>query len=114
MVRRWLRLKEDGWWWRWWFNALGAVVTGLVMITIAATKFTHGAWIVVLLIPTLVGVFVLVHRHYEEVAVQLSLHGPRAPAPMTNTVPGPAGGIHRGGFQAIQYAPPRSPNAQAR
>src|SRR5216117_1243632 len=75
MVRRWLRLKEEGWWWRWWLNALGALVTGLVMITIAATKFTHGAWIVVLLIPALVAVFVMVHRHYEEVAVQLSLDG---------------------------------------
>src|SRR5438128_2398118 len=73
MVRRWLRLPEQGWWWRWWLNAIGALVTGLVMLTIAATKFTHGAWIVVLLIPTLVAVFVLVHRHYDEVGVRLSL-----------------------------------------
>src|SRR5207249_4723788 len=51
MVRRWLRLREEGWWWRTWLNGLGAVVTGLVMLTIAATKFTHGAWIVVLLAP---------------------------------------------------------------
>ena len=80
MVRRWLRRKEEGWWWRWWFNAVGAIVTGLVMLTIAATKFTHGAWIVVLLIPTLVAVFALVHRHYEEVAVQLSLDGLGVPA----------------------------------
>src|SRR2546428_10745291 len=86
MVRRWLRLKEEGWWWRWWFNALGAIVTGLVMITIAATKFTHGAWIVVLLIPTLVGVFVLVHRHYEEVAGQPPPAAPPPPAPPSNPV----------------------------
>ncbi len=113
MVRRWLRLKEEGWWWRWWFNALGAIVTGLVMITIAATKFTHGAWIVVLLIPTLVGVFVLVHRHYEEVAVQLSLDGLGPPAPMTNTVLVLVGDIHRGVVKAIQYAQTLSPNAKA-
>src|SRR5439155_78459 len=60
MVRRWLRLKEEGWWWRWWLNALGALVTGLVMITIAATEFTHGAWLVVLLIQSLVAVFVTI------------------------------------------------------
>jgi len=113
MVRRWLRLKEEGWWWRWWFNALGAIVTGLVMITIAATKFTDGAWIVVLLIPTLVGVFVLVHRHYEEVAVQLSLDGLGPPAPMTNTVLVLVGDIHRGVIKAIQYAQTLSPNAKA-
>ena len=113
MVLRWLRLKEEGWWWRWWFNALGAIVTGLVMITIAATKFTHGAWIVVLLIPALVGVFVLVHRHYEEVAVQLSLDGLGPPAPMTNTVLVLVGDIHRGVIKAIQYAQTLSPNAKA-
>jgi len=113
MVRRWLRRKEEGWWWRWWFNALGAIVTGLVMITIAATKFTDGAWLVVLLIPTLVGVFVLVHRHYEEVAVQLSLDGLGPPAPMTNTVLVLVGDIHRGVVKAIQYAQTLSPNAKA-
>jgi amino acid transporter len=113
MVRRWLRLKEEGWWWRWWLNAIGALVTGLVMITIAATKFTHGAWIVVLLIPTLVAVFVLVHRHYEEVAVQLSLDAFSPPPPMTNTVLVLVGDIHRGVIKAIQYAKTLSPNAKA-
>jgi len=34
-------------------KAVGAAVTGLVMLTIAVTKFAHGAWIVLLLIPTL-------------------------------------------------------------
>ena len=113
MVRRWLRLKEDGWRWRWWLNAVGALVTGLVMITIAATKFTHGAWIVVILIPTLVVVFVTVHRHYEEVAVQLSLDGFAPPPPMTNTVLVLVGDIHRGVVKAIQYAQSLSPNAKA-
>jgi amino acid transporter len=113
MVRRWLRLKEEGWWWRWWLNAVGALVTGLVMITIAATKFTHGAWIVVLLIPTLVVIFVMVHRHYEEVAVQLSLDAFSPPPPMTNTVLVLVGDIHRGVIKAIQYAKTLSPNAKA-
>jgi amino acid transporter len=113
MVRRWLRLKEEGWWWRWWLNAVGALVTGLVMITIAATKFTHGAWIVVLLIPTLVAIFVMVHRHYEEVAVQLSLDAFSPPPPMTNTVLVLVGDIHRGVIKAIQYAKTLSPNAKA-
>ena len=113
MVRRWLRLKEEGWWWRWWLNAVGALVTGLVMLTIAATKFTHGAWIVVLLIPTLVVIFVIVHRHYEEVAEQLSLDAFSPPPPMTNTVLVLVGDIHRGVIKAIQYAQTLSPNAKA-
>jgi amino acid transporter len=113
MVRRWLRLKEEGWRWRWWLNAVGALVTGLVMITIAATKFTHGAWIVVLLIPSLVVVFAMVHRHYDEVAVQLSLDAFSPPPPMTNTVLVLVGDIHRGVIKAIQYAQTLSPNAKA-
>ncbi len=113
MVRRWLRLREEGWWWRAWFNGLGAVVTGLVMLTIAATKFTHGAWIVVLLIPTLVIVFLLVHRHYGEVAEQLSLGGFAPPPPMTNTVLVVVGDLHRGVVKAIQYAQTLSPSPKA-
>ena len=112
MVRRWLRLKEAGWRWRWWLNAVGALVTGLVMLTIAATKFTHGAWIVVLLIPTLVVIFAIVHRHYGEVAEQLSLDA-FSPPPMTNTVLVLVGDIHRGVIKAIQYAQTLSPNAKA-
>jgi len=113
MVRRWLRLREEGWWWRTWLNGLGAVVTGLVMLTIAATKFTHGAWIVVLLIPMLVVAFLTVHRHYEEVAAQLSLEGFEPPPPMTNTVLVLVGDIHRGVIKAIQYAKSLSPAAKA-
>src|SRR5260370_15268365 len=41
MVRRWLPLREAGWRWRWWFNGLGAVVTGLAVLTSAPTEFTH-------------------------------------------------------------------------
>src|SRR5262249_32644768 len=65
MVRRWMRKRGEGWWWRVGLNAVGAVATGVVLVTIAATKFTHGAWIVVLLIPTLVAAFLTMHRHYE-------------------------------------------------
>jgi amino acid transporter len=113
MVLRWLRLREEGWWWRAWFSGLGAVVTGFVMLTIAATKFTDGAWIVVLLIPTLVAAFVVIHRHYEEVARQLSLEGFEPPPPITNTVLVLVGDIHRGVVKAIQYAQTLSPNAKA-
>ena len=113
MVRRWLRLREGGWWWRWWFNGIGALVTGLVMVTIAATKFSHGAWIVVVLIPALVIIFLIVHRHYAEVADQLSLEGMTPPPPMTNTVLVVVGDLHRGVVKAIQYAQTLSPTAKA-
>jgi amino acid transporter len=113
MVRRWLQLKEDGWWWRVWVSAVGAVVTGVVMVTIAATKFSHGAWIVVVLIPTLVGVFFVVRRHYDDVALQLSLEGVEQPAPIDNTVLVLVGDLHRGVLRAIQYAQSLSAGAKA-
>ncbi|HIQ05419.1 MAG TPA: APC family permease, partial [Anaerolineae bacterium] len=57
MVRRWWRLRTPGWAYRASFNGLGAVATGVVMLIIATTKFIHGAWIVLLLIPVFVQIF---------------------------------------------------------
>lgn len=53
-------------------SALGAVCTGIVMIVFAVTKFTHGAWFIVVLIPVLVMIFFRIHHHYKDVARSLS------------------------------------------
>jgi amino acid transporter len=113
MVRRWMRRRGEGWWWRVGLNAVGAVATGIVLITIAMTKFTHGAWIVVFLIPTLVLAFLTMHRHYEEVATQLSLESMEPPPPLQNTVLVLVGDLHRGVLKALQYAQSLSVNAKA-
>jgi amino acid transporter len=113
MVRRWLGRRGEGWWWRAAINGVGAAVTGLVMLTIAVTKFSHGAWIVLLLIPLLVVVFLIVRRHYEDVATQLSLEDFSPPPPMTNTVLVLVGDLHKGVVRAVQYAQTLSPNAKA-
>jgi amino acid transporter len=113
MVRRWLVRREAGWWWRWWLNAAGSGTTGLVMVVIAATKFTHGAWIVVLLIPLLLMAFLMVHRHYNEVAGQLSLDGYPGQPPLEHTILVLVGDLHRGVIQALQYAQTLSPSAKA-
>jgi amino acid transporter len=113
MVRRWLRSREPGWRWRIALNGIGAVATGLVMLTIAVTKFVHGAWIVLLLIPSLVVVFLLIHRHYDDVARQLSFDEFTPPPPMTHTVLVLVGDLHRGVVSALQYAQALSPAAKA-
>lgn len=46
-------------------NALGAAVTSLVLVIVVLTKFTHGAWLVVVAIPIFVVVMIGIHRHYE-------------------------------------------------
>jgi hypothetical protein len=57
------------------FSAFGAVCTGVVMVVFAVTKFTTGAWFVLILIPFLVYIFFRIHDHYRAVAHALSLDG---------------------------------------
>lgn len=54
-------------------SGTGASVTFGVMIVFIVTKFTSGAWFIVLLIPTLVWIFFRIHRHYKETAARLKL-----------------------------------------
>jgi hypothetical protein len=112
MVRRWLVRREPGWRWRSWVNAVGAATTGLVVMVITATKFTHGAWVVVLLIPLLVMTFVSIRRHYADVAGQLSLEGYAAPPPMQHTVLVLVGDLHKGVIHALQYAQTLAPSVK--
>lgn len=104
MVRRWLRRRERGWRWRVWVNGTGAAATCLVMLTLAVTKFAEGAWIVVLVIPALVAIFLAMRRHYARVAEALSLDDfAGMPAPH-HTVLVLVGDVHRGVVRAVQYA----------
>jgi amino acid transporter len=113
MVRRWLSRQEPGWWWRWPLNAVGAATTGLVMLVIAATKFSHGAWMVVLLIPLLVALFMMIRRHYADVARQLSLDNYGGPPPIDHSVLVLVGDLHRGVAAALRYAQTLSASAKA-
>jgi hypothetical protein len=113
MVRRWLTRREAGWWWRGALNAVGAATTGLVMLVIAVTKFSHGAWMVVLLIPLLVTLFLLIRRHYADVAHQLSLDGYDGPPFIDHVVLVLVGDLHRGVAAALRYAQTLSPSAKA-
>jgi len=56
-------------------NGLGAVATFVVLCVFITTKFIHGAWIVVVVIPLLVVMFRGIHKHYVRVAKQLSTEG---------------------------------------
>jgi amino acid transporter len=57
-------------------NAVGAVSTGIALVIVAGAKFAEGAWITVLLIPILVGLFLRVHRHYTRVTKAIALTRP--------------------------------------
>jgi amino acid transporter len=85
-------------------NALGAVATFVVLCVFIATKFIHGAWIVVVVVPILVLLFRAIHQHYVMVAKQLSTEGLGQLRPIKHTVVVPISGIHRGVVSALQYA----------
>ena len=85
-------------------NAVGAVATFIVLCVFIATKFIHGAWIVVVVIPLLVFMFRAIHKHYVGVAKELSTEGLSELRPIKHTVIVPISGIHRGVVGALQYA----------
>jgi len=112
MVLRWRRRRDPGWAWRAAVNATGALATGTVLLVIASAKFTHGAWMVLVVIPLLVGVFLSIHRHYENVERQLRVDLTRPPHGFNHTVLVPISGINHPVVLALQYA--RSLSARVR
>lgn len=85
-------------------NGLGAAATLIVLVVLVITKFLHGAWIVVVIIPLLVALFRAIHRHYVDVATQLTTEGLEKLHAIRHEVIVPVSGIHRGVLRALQYA----------
>jgi hypothetical protein len=114
MVRHWYDNPGPGWRRKMVVNLAGGVTTAVVTVVIAASKFLHGAWVVVLLIPLLVMGFQGVRRHYTFVRESLSLEGYKPPAPPTgHLVVVLIAGVHRGVLEALRYARSISANVTA-
>lgn len=73
MVIHHLRLREPNWQRSLVINAAGAATTALVTGVIAVAKFSHGAWIVLVLIPVIVAYFLWVRRQYDRVRTELAI-----------------------------------------
>jgi amino acid transporter len=76
MTRRHLRLREPGWRYGLVVNGIGTVVTFAVLLDVIATKFTHGAWMIMVALPILVVLLYRTNRAYSgevgELKVELS------------------------------------------
>lgn len=86
-------------------NSAGAVLSFVVMCVFAVTKFTHGAWITLFVIPALVFLFYRVHAHYHNVARILSLSKERVkptPHPVKTIVL--VDDVHRGTVRVVDFA----------
>jgi len=76
------------------------------MCVFAVTKFRDGAWIVLILTPALIAVFLWIKRHYSSLAGRLSLekYGEPPPYNIRHRVIVPISNVHRGTLAALRYA----------
>jgi len=75
------------------------------MITFAVTKFSDGAWIIIILIPIMVSIFFSIHHHYKSLAKKLSMEKYTSPTRIShNRVLLLISGVHRGSLAALTYA----------
>ncbi len=97
---------EKNWVLKMFVNGFGAICTAVVMMVFAITKFKDGAYLVLILIPILVGVFWMIHRHYNNLARNLSLEnfGVIPPHTHRHRVIMPVSGVHQGTLAALRYA----------
>jgi len=113
MVRRHLRLRETGWQRGILINGAGAVTTAVVLTVVGGTKFVDGAFLVVVMIPILVGMFVAIHRHYRQVGEQLRIKHFAVPDKVTHAVLLLVSDVHMGILNALNYARAISPEVEA-
>ncbi len=96
---------QQGWQLKMFINGFGAVCTFVVMLVFAITKFQDGAWIVLIVTPALITIFLSIHRHYKHLAKRLSLENYGAPPRIPrHRVILPVSGVHQGSLAALRYA----------
>ncbi len=96
---------DSHWHWKQALNAVGAAVTAIVVVVFLVTKFTQGAWITAILIPSLIWLFFRIHRHYQEVRRVMSTAGqhiPYAPRPVQAIVL--VSDVHRETLRLVEFA----------
>jgi hypothetical protein len=113
MVMRWVRRKEEGWKQGMVINAVGATSTAVVAVVVGLTKFTHGAWIVVVLIPLLVMGLRSIHKHYMRASAELQELTPIQSEAISNVVVVPVSAANRIAQQTLAYARSISDNVTA-
>jgi len=106
MVVHWIHEHGPGWLLKSFINGIGALTTITTLVVVGVSKFVHGAWFTLVLIPCLAFFFIKIKAHYTEVAHELTLHGlppSLRPAPPLRLVI-PISGLHRAVIDAVNYA----------
>ena len=104
MLVRHRNLKEPGWQARAFFSGVGALTTFAVAGTVVVVKFTDGAWIPAIVIPTMMAIFLAINRHYMRVRSFLKIEEGYIAPRRTHTVVVLVGSVNKGVLQAVKYA----------
>ena len=115
LVRRWLRLRPRGWKLTIVINGVGAVVTGVVLAITTITKFEHGAWMVLIVMPLLVLLLHGISTHYTAAQDSLVVEDlredlPKLPQPMVIV---PVARLDRTAVRALTFASSISDHVRA-
>jgi amino acid transporter len=106
MVRHWLRVRGRGWRPKLAINGLGALTTGLVTAIVVIVKFPEGAWLITLIVPALMVLFVRIHRYYMQAGEEVRVWRVRPPERQRcrHTVLVPIAGLNRPAVESLVYA----------
>jgi hypothetical protein len=113
MVVHWFRDRTPRWKWKAMLNGIGAMATAVVSIVQVVTKFTSGAWIVVLIIPAIILMLRKIHLHYVEFAGEVRYTGHAPLFFLHHTVVVPVNGITKPVAGALVYATTISEDVRA-
>jgi amino acid transporter len=105
LVVHWWTTRARGRGWRLALNALGATVTGIVLLILAYVKFHEGAWLIIVAVPAIMYLFWKTRRHYFLATKQLSLSGAERARVTRHTVIVPVAPTpNRVVLTAVEYA----------
>jgi amino acid transporter len=102
--------QEPGWKRNMVLNGVGSVATLVVLLIVAITKFSSGAWVPIVIIPVIIFSFKVIHRHYERVRTNLAVTPEYRPRPVNHTVVVLVGTVHRGVLDSLAYARSLNPH----
>ena len=111
MVRYQQRMRKPGWRLGATISGVGAFVTFCVLLVVAITKFTSGAWVPIVVLPAIIALFLAIRRHYDKVWTALAITPQEVrPESFNHTVVILVGRVHKGVLRALNYAKSMRPN----
>jgi amino acid transporter len=113
MVVRWWRLRPEGWVRNLVLNGIGALTTFMVFMVATFTKLDQGTWLVLVLIPVLIGMFLAINRHYTRVAGEVAAATHLEVTEFKHTFIVPVSSLNSIALKALNYARSLSKNVTA-